>query len=58
MAGFGRMEPGDPTRLGAETDEEGASFALFSSGAERVELQIFDPSGGGPSGDGDRKSVV
>ncbi len=43
--GLGRMEPGDPQRLGAWADPEGVSFSLFSSGAERIELQLFDAQG-------------
>lgn len=37
--------PGDPYPLGATWDGEGANFALFSAGAERVELCLFDAGG-------------
>lgn len=37
--------PGRPYPRGATWDGEGVNFALFSSGAERVELCIFDDGG-------------
>jgi len=37
--------PGRPYPRGATWDGEGVNFAIFSSGAERVELCIFDDSG-------------
>ena len=38
-------EPSSPALLGAHPDEEGTTFALFSSVAEAVELCLFDDSG-------------
>ncbi|RPH67246.1 MAG: glycogen debranching enzyme GlgX [Burkholderiales bacterium] len=37
--------PGRPYPLGATWDGEGVNFALFSEGALRVELCLFDPEG-------------
>src|ERR1700744_5821665 len=37
--------PGQPYPRGATWDGEGVNFSLFSTGAEKVELCIFDPSG-------------
>ncbi len=37
--------PGRPYPLGATWDGEGVNFALFSEGAERVELCLFDAAG-------------
>ena len=39
--------PGRPLPLGATWDGEGTNFALWSSGAEAVELCLFDGRGGG-----------
>ena len=39
--------PGQPLPLGATWDGEGTNFALWSSGAEAVELCLFDGRGGG-----------
>ncbi|MFT3859044.1 MAG: hypothetical protein QM742_16605 [Aquabacterium sp.] len=36
------LEPGKPYPLGATWDGEGVNFALYSSGADRVELCIFN----------------
>ncbi|WP_350315997.1 glycogen debranching protein GlgX [Pectobacterium aroidearum] len=36
------LQTGKPTPLGASFDGQGVNFALFSAGAERVELCIFD----------------
>jgi isoamylase len=38
--------PGRPFPLGATADSGGINFALFSAGAERVELCLFDAKGG------------
>ncbi len=38
-----KVWPGRHHPLGATADEEGVNFAVYSSGAERVELCIFDP---------------
>jgi glycogen operon protein len=38
--------PGSPYPLGATYDGAGTNFALFSEAAERVELCLFDESGG------------
>jgi len=40
------MQRGRPAPLGATADEHGTNFAVFSSAAERVELCLFDTSGG------------
>ncbi|KXG87635.1 glycogen debranching protein GlgX [Agrobacterium bohemicum] len=46
MAQFGSsILPGDFTRLGANFDDDGVNFAIFSAHAERVELCLFDDSG-------------
>ena len=37
--------PGTPYPLGASYDGQGTNFALFSEGAERVELCLFDADG-------------
>jgi isoamylase len=37
--------PGRPTPLGASWDGEGTNVALFSSGAEKVEVCLFDDAG-------------
>ncbi len=37
-----KVWPGRPHPLGATADEEGVNFAVYSSGAERVEICIFD----------------
>ena len=37
--------PGRPTPLGATWDGEGTNFALWASGAQGVELCLFDPAG-------------
>ena len=37
--------PGSPYPLGATFDGSGTNFALFSEGAERVELCLFDDDG-------------
>ena len=37
--------PGRPWPLGATWDGEGVNFAVFSSGAQRIELCLFDASG-------------
>ena len=37
--------PGSPYPLGATYDGQGTNFALFSEGAERVELCLFDEDG-------------
>ena len=39
------VRPGAPYPLGATWDSFGVNFALFSAGAERVELCLFDASG-------------
>ncbi|WP_341999018.1 glycogen debranching protein GlgX [Microbacterium sp. LWH7-1.2] len=38
--------PGSPYPLGATFDGSGTNFALYSEGAERVELCLFDEDGG------------
>ncbi len=35
--------PGREHPLGATPDEEGVNFAVYASGAERVEISVFDP---------------
>ena len=48
MSGTGASQTLAPTagaRLGAHHDGDGASFALFSSVAEAIELCLFDDSG-------------
>jgi len=37
-----KVWPGRPHPLGATADDEGVNFAVYSSGAERVEICIFD----------------
>ncbi len=44
-AAFTTVWPGLPAPLGATFDGSGVNFALFSAGATRVELCIFDPQG-------------
>ncbi|HCH40657.1 MAG TPA: glycogen debranching enzyme GlgX, partial [Enterobacter sp.] len=39
------MEAGQSYPLGANYDDKGVNFALFSACAERVELCLFDPTG-------------
>jgi isoamylase len=41
-----RPWPGQPTPLGATWDGEGTNVALFSSGAEAVDVCLFDEDGG------------
>ncbi len=41
-----RLRPGRPWPLGATVTEGGVNFALFSAHATRVELCLFDPTGG------------
>ncbi|MFP3813376.1 hypothetical protein SB660_20440, partial [Bacillus sp. SIMBA_005] len=38
--------PGSAYPLGATFDGQGTNFALFSEGAEKVELCLFDDDGG------------
>ena len=39
---FDKVWPGRPHPLGATPDAEGVNFAVYSSGAERVEISLFD----------------
>jgi isoamylase len=39
------VKKGEPRELGAKFDGEGTNFALFSTGASRIELCFFDPTG-------------
>ena len=39
------LQSGSPQPLGATYTAEGVNFAVFASGAQRVELCLFDPSG-------------
>ena len=39
------IQAGQSYPLGANYDDKGVNFALFSACAERVELCLFDPSG-------------
>ncbi len=39
------LADGSPARLGAHLDDDGIDFALYSPGAERVELCLFDAAG-------------
>lgn len=39
------MSPGQPWPMGATHDGKGVNFAVFSSGAQRVELCLFDAKG-------------
>lgn len=39
------MTPGHPWPMGATHDEKGVNFAVFSSGAQRLELCLFDDKG-------------
>jgi isoamylase len=41
--------PGSPHPLGATWDGEGTNFALFSEGADAVDLCLFDGNGSSPS---------
>ena len=41
-----RLAPGRPYPLGATWDGRGVNFALFSANAEKVELCLFDETGG------------
>ena len=45
LSGATRIEPGEPTVLGATWDGEGTNFALFSAFADSVELCLFDDEG-------------
>jgi len=40
-----RLRPGSPYPLGSTSDGLGINFAVFSGGAERIDLCVFDPSG-------------
>ena len=40
-----RVSPGRPSPLGAAWDGLGVNFALYSGGADRVELLLFEPGG-------------
>ena len=40
-----QIEAGQSYPLGANYDDKGVNFALFSACAERVELCLFDPTG-------------
>jgi isoamylase len=42
---IGAVWPGQPYPRGATWDGEGVNFSLFSAGAEKVELCLFDPAG-------------
>jgi len=46
MAPATKVWPGRPYPLGATWDGEGVNFAIFSAHAEKVELCLFDRSGG------------
>jgi isoamylase len=46
MAASRKVWPGRPYPLGATWDGEGVNFAIFSAHAEKVELCLFDRSGG------------
>jgi glycogen operon protein len=46
MAAPSKVWPGRPYPLGATWDGEGVNFAIFSAHAEKVELCLFDRSGG------------
>ncbi|MBV8936677.1 MAG: glycogen debranching enzyme GlgX, partial [Alphaproteobacteria bacterium] len=46
MAPAWKVWPGRPYPLGATWDGEGVNFAIFSAYAERIELCLFDRSGG------------
>ena len=39
------MTPGRPWPMGATYDEKGVNFAVFSSGAQCIELCLFDDTG-------------
>ena len=40
-----KMKPGSPFPLGAHPDAEGVNFAIYSRGAEKIELCLFDEQG-------------
>ena len=42
---IGAVWPGQPYPRGATWDGEGVNFSVFSAGAEKVELCLFDPTG-------------
>ena len=46
MASPWKVWPGRPYPLGATWNGEGVNFAIFSGHAEKVELCLFDRSGG------------
>ncbi len=46
MTRHDQVLPGDPVPLGATWDGAGVNFALFSEGAERIELCLFDAERG------------
>ena len=46
MAPSWKVWPGRPYPLGATWDGEGVNFAIFSAHAEKIELCLFDRSGG------------
>ena len=46
MASSWKVWPGRPNPLGATWDGEGVNFAIFSAHAEKIELCLFDRSGG------------
>ncbi len=39
------IEEGNPERLGAVADQDGANFAVYSSSAASIELCLFDEAG-------------
>ena len=43
-----RVLPGQPSPLGATLTDEGVNFAVYSEGAERLELCLFDTPDGEP----------
>ena len=45
LPGLDRPWPGRPVPLGATWDGEGTNVALFSSGAEAVDVCLFDEQG-------------
>jgi len=46
MASAWKVWPGHPYPLGATWDGQGVNFAIFSAHAEKIELCLFDRSGG------------
>ena len=46
MASSWKVWPGRPYPLGATWDGQGVNFAIFSAHAEKIELCLFDRSGG------------